>query len=46
VRVGLRSDVDIEIRGGLAVGDVVVASAGTSLRDGDRIRPKFTGSVN
>jgi multidrug efflux pump subunit AcrA (membrane-fusion protein) len=41
VRVGLRSDLDAEIQEGLAEGDVVVANAGTSLRDGDTVTPIF-----
>lgn len=41
VRVGLRSDLNAEILGGLAEGDVVVANAGTSLRNGDKVKPVF-----
>jgi multidrug efflux pump subunit AcrA (membrane-fusion protein) len=37
VRVGLHSDTDVEIRQGLRPGDIVVANAGTSLRDGDKV---------
>jgi multidrug efflux pump subunit AcrA (membrane-fusion protein) len=37
VQVGLHSDTDVEIRRGLRPGDVVVANAGTSLRDGDKV---------
>jgi len=37
VQVGLHSDTDTEIREGLHEGDVVVANAGASLREGDRI---------
>ncbi len=37
VQVGLHSDTDIEVRDGLRQGDVVVANAGTSLRDGDKV---------
>ena len=36
---GLSSDDAVEIRAGLAHGDVVVARAGTFLRDGDAVRP-------
>jgi multidrug efflux pump subunit AcrA (membrane-fusion protein) len=43
VVVGLLSDDSIEIRQGLNEGDIVVANAGTSLHDGDKIRPIFTG---
>jgi RND family efflux transporter MFP subunit len=39
VQVGLHSDTDTEIRDGLHVGDLVVANAGSSLRDGDKVRP-------
>ena len=39
VRLGLLTDTDAEIAEGVAEGDLVVASAGTSLRDGDRVRP-------
>jgi len=41
VQVGLFSDTNIEIREGLKEGDIVVANAGTSLHDGDRIKPIF-----
>jgi RND family efflux transporter MFP subunit len=39
VQVGLHSDNEIEIRKGLTLGDLVVANAGTTLRDGDKVRP-------
>jgi HlyD family secretion protein len=39
VQVGLHSDTDTEIREGLQAGDLVVANAGSSLRDGDKVRP-------
>ena len=38
VRVGLTSDTSVEILEGLNVGETVVADAGTSLHDGDKIR--------
>jgi multidrug efflux pump subunit AcrA (membrane-fusion protein) len=41
VRVGLHSDLNVEIREGVREGDVVVANAGTSLRDGDQVQLKF-----
>jgi HlyD family secretion protein len=41
VRVGFHSDLNVEIREGIREGDVVVANAGTSLRDGDQVQPKF-----
>jgi multidrug efflux pump subunit AcrA (membrane-fusion protein) len=39
VRVGFHSDTSTEIRDGLREGDMVVANAGSSLRDGDKVRP-------
>ena len=39
IQVGLHSDSDIEVRNGLGEGDLVVANAGTSLRDGDLVKP-------
>ncbi|MCB1521936.1 MAG: efflux RND transporter periplasmic adaptor subunit [Hyphomicrobiaceae bacterium] len=39
VETGLRSGGQVEIRKGLAEGDLVVAKAGTFLRNGDRVRP-------
>jgi multidrug efflux pump subunit AcrA (membrane-fusion protein) len=41
VQVGLFSDTNIEIREGLKEGDIVVANAGTSLHDGDKIKAVF-----
>src|SRR3954471_13954819 len=41
VKVGLVSDTATEILEGLDVGDIVVADAGTSLHDGDRIKITF-----
>jgi multidrug efflux pump subunit AcrA (membrane-fusion protein) len=38
VRVGLMSDVTTEVREGLTIGDAVVATAGTSLHDGDKVK--------
>ena len=38
VRVGLSSDTSFEISEGLNEGDIVVANAGTSLHDGDRVQ--------
>jgi len=38
VRVGLFSDTGAEIRDGVSEGDLVVANAGTSLHDGDRVK--------
>jgi HlyD family secretion protein len=39
VQVGLHSDTDIEVRDGLSEGDLVVANAGSSLRNGDKVTP-------
>ena len=41
VRLGLFSDNSIEIREGIRDGDIVVANAGTSLRDGDAVKTIF-----
>lgn len=41
VQVGLLSDSGAEIREGLREGDVIVANAGTTLRDGDKVTPVF-----
>jgi multidrug efflux pump subunit AcrA (membrane-fusion protein) len=41
VQVGLFSDTDIEIREGVKEGEIVVANAGTSLHDGDRVKTIF-----
>jgi multidrug efflux pump subunit AcrA (membrane-fusion protein) len=45
VTVGLIAAGDVEVREGLAAGDVVVARAGAFVRDGDRVRP-VTGSAD
>lgn len=39
IQVGLHSDTNTEIRSGLSEGDLVVAHAGTSLSDGDKVKP-------
>jgi hypothetical protein len=41
VRIGFHSDLNVEIRDGIREGDLVVANAGTSLRDGDQVTPKL-----
>ena len=46
VTVGLLSDDSAEIREGLNDGEVVVANAGSSLHDGDKINPKFPGEFD
>jgi hypothetical protein len=45
VQIGLHSDTEIEIRKGLNQGDLVVANAGTTLRDGDKVRPVDAATV-
>ena len=42
VRIGFHSDLAVEIREGIRDGDLVVANAGTSLRDGDQVSAKLT----
>ena len=39
VKTGLVADGRVEIKSGLSEGDLIVARAGTFLRDGDMIRP-------
>jgi multidrug efflux pump subunit AcrA (membrane-fusion protein) len=46
VRPGLGSDTATEILEGLAVGEIVVADAGTSLHDGDRIKTVFADDLD
>jgi multidrug efflux pump subunit AcrA (membrane-fusion protein) len=41
VTIGLVSDDSVEVRAGLNAGEVVVSNAGTSLHDGDKVKPKF-----
>ncbi len=41
VKVGLNSPTAVEILEGVSEGEIVVANAGTSLHDGDRIRTMF-----
>jgi multidrug efflux pump subunit AcrA (membrane-fusion protein) len=38
---GLTSDTDIEISDGLKEGEIIVASAGTSLHEGDAVKPVY-----
>jgi multidrug efflux pump subunit AcrA (membrane-fusion protein) len=45
VQVGLHSDTDTEIRDGLREGDMIVANAGSSLRDGDKVTPIVTDAA-
>ena len=46
VRVGLVSDTSTEILEGLEVGEIVVADAGSSLHDGDRIKTIFAEDLD
>jgi multidrug efflux pump subunit AcrA (membrane-fusion protein) len=46
VRVGLTSDTAVEILEGLKVGETVVADAGTSLHDGDRVKALFPDDLD
>jgi multidrug efflux pump subunit AcrA (membrane-fusion protein) len=46
VRVGLVSDTSTEILEGLDVGEIVVADAGSSLHDGDRIKTTFAEELD
>jgi multidrug efflux pump subunit AcrA (membrane-fusion protein) len=41
VRLGLFTDTDIEVQDGVRAGDLVIANAGTSLHDGDKVNPTF-----
>jgi HlyD family secretion protein len=45
VQVGLHSDTDTEILSGLQERDVVVANAGGSLREGDKVAPIFADAA-
>lgn len=46
VRVGLTSDAAVEILEGLKAGEIVVADAGTSLHDGDRVKAMFPDDLD
>ena len=46
VRTGLISDNGIEILEGLKQDETVVADAGTSLHDGDRVKPMFADDLD
>ena len=39
VVLGFASDTDIEVREGIKEGELVIANAGTSLHDGDKVKP-------
>lgn len=46
VKVGLVSDTSVEILEGVEVGDIVVADAGTSLHDGDKVQTMFVDDLD
>jgi hypothetical protein len=46
VKVGLVSDTSTEILEGVEVGDIVVADAGTSLHDGDKVQTMFVDDLD
>jgi multidrug efflux pump subunit AcrA (membrane-fusion protein) len=46
VRVGLTSDTSTEILDGVAVGEIVVADAGSSLHDGDQVKTMFADELD
>lgn len=46
VRVGLSSDTSTEILSGLEVGEIVVADAGSSLHDGDRVKTMLADELD
>lgn len=39
VQIGLRSDTDMEITGGLSAGERVLALPNATMREGERVRP-------
>jgi len=46
VQTGLVSDTSVEIRDGVKEGEIIVANAGTSLHDGDQVKPVFADDVD
>jgi multidrug efflux pump subunit AcrA (membrane-fusion protein) len=46
VQTGLVSDTSVEIRDGVKEGEIIVANAGTSLHDGDQVKPIFADDVD
>jgi HlyD family secretion protein len=46
VKVGFFSETDIEVGEGVKEGDLVIANAGASLRDGDRINPMIADELS
>ena len=45
VRLGLISDTDIEVLDGITEGELVIANAGASLHEGDKVRPVFANEA-
>lgn len=41
IQVGIMQDDAVEVKDGIREGEVVIANAGGSLRNGERVRPKF-----
>lgn len=46
VQTGLVSDTSVEIRDGVKEGEIIVANAGTTLHDGDQVKPIFADDVD
>jgi multidrug efflux pump subunit AcrA (membrane-fusion protein) len=46
VRLDLFSDTDIEVLDGVKEGELVIANAGTSLHDGDQVKPMFADELS
>jgi HlyD family secretion protein len=46
VGLGFFSDTDIEVKEGVEEGDLVIANAGTSLHDGDEVKPMFADELS
>lgn len=45
VRLGFFTDNDIEVQDGVKDGELVIANAGTSLHDGDQVKPMFADDI-
>jgi HlyD family secretion protein len=45
VRLGFFTDNDIEVQDGVKEGERVIANAGTSLHDGDQVKPMFADDI-
>jgi HlyD family secretion protein len=46
VRTGLFSDDEVEVQDGVKDGELVIANAGTSLHNGDRVKPIFRDDIS